>query len=309
MGLDAYRAAQRFSPPLVLGRELSGVVSWNINDTCNYRCSYCTQRLMPNRSYRLREIEAYLRAFTTLPGAWEIKLSGGEPFTQPGLEQIAAELVARGHVVSIQTNFSATPERLSAFLEATRGALHLFSASLHLEYDTKERFLARYQRVKPYEIYGLRFHVTSVATPARVQELYHETRPFFAQHGVVFKVQPEKIDGRLSTAYTAEELSLLGEMGGHNLSGAIAANHQGRLCYAGTRYLVIKSNGQAYRCYPASRQGGRYAHLGSFPDGITLDDRARPCPYTYCNCTVPIQRGMVLGHKGGNDVRTLPDRS
>ncbi|MEO1273165.1 MAG: radical SAM protein, partial [Myxococcota bacterium] len=130
MGFDAWIGARRrpMKPLTLLGRPVQGVVSWNINDTCNYRCSYCTQRFMPNRTYRLEEIRSYLDAFARLPGDWEIKISGGEPFQQPGLDAIAAGLVERGHLVSIQTNFSASPAKLTRFLEATQGALHVFAA-------------------------------------------------------------------------------------------------------------------------------------------------------------------------------------
>ncbi|MCA9524525.1 MAG: hypothetical protein KC609_26340, partial [Myxococcales bacterium] len=95
--------------------------------------------------------------------------------------------------------------------------------------------------------------------------------------------------------YDAHDRELLLALGGHNLTGEIAPNFQGRLCAAGSRYLVIKSSGRAYRCYPASRHGGRYAELGSFVEGIQLLDQAQPCPYRYCNCTVPIHRGMIDG--------------
>jgi len=153
VGFDALLAAKRarrLGPLRILGRELTGVVSWNVNDTCNYRCSYCTQRDKASRDYRLTDVDTYVRAFDALPGDWELKLSGGEPFQQPGLAELAARLVARGHVISIQTNFSAPEAKLRAFLDATRGSLHVFSASLHLEYDTPERFLERREVLRPY---------------------------------------------------------------------------------------------------------------------------------------------------------------
>ncbi|MCC6624328.1 MAG: hypothetical protein IT385_23960, partial [Deltaproteobacteria bacterium] len=70
---------------------------------------------------------------------------------------------------------------------------------------------------------------------------------------------------------------------------------QGRPCWAGARYFVLKSTGEAWRCYAASRVGGRHARVGSLADGFALADGPRACPYTYCNCTVPIERGMIAG--------------
>ena len=286
--------ARPLAPLRILGRDIHGVVSWNINDTCNYRCSYCTQRFMPERTYRLEEIEAWLRAFARLPGAWEIKLSGGEPFQQPGLDEIVAGLVAQGHIISVQTNFSASEPKLLRFLRACEGAMSVFAASLHLEYDTVDGFLERYGIVAPFLTGGARFCVTSVATPERLVTLRDDVAPRFAAHGIEFKVQPEKLHGKVRH-YTDQERAILLTMGGHNRTGEIAPSFLGRLCYAGANYLVIKSSGEAYRCYPASRIGGRNAHLGSFLEGIELLNGPRLCPYTHCNCTVPIHRGMIQG--------------
>ncbi|OIP37151.1 MAG: hypothetical protein AUK47_13995 [Deltaproteobacteria bacterium CG2_30_63_29] len=296
MSFDAMRAAQkRPLPPLtLLGRPVTGVVSWNMNDTCNYRCTYCTQRFMPERTYRLKEFQAYLDAFAKLPGTWEIKLSGGEPFLQPGLDELVEGLVARGHLVSIQTNFSASPERLLSFLEAARGALHVFAASLHLEYDAPESFVEKAAVVREFLTEGGSFCVTSVATPARLRHLHDEVAPFFAQHGITFKVQPEKVHGVLRD-YSDEQLGMLRALGGHNQTGQVAPNFRGRLCYAGANYFIIKSSGEAYRCYPASRGTGPHNRLGSFLDGIALLQEPRVCPFDHCGCTVPIQRGMIQG--------------
>lgn len=297
MGIDAWVEARNQPLPTwdVLGRPVQGVVSWNMNDTCNYRCTYCTQRHMPDRSGKLQDIQKTLAAFEQLPGHWEFKLSGGEPFQQPGLDEIVSGLVEMGHSISIQTNFSASHDRLHSFLEAARGALNVFSASLHLEYDTPQDFVDRYQVIRPYEELGLSFHVTSVGVPERLVELRDTVAPFFQAHDIVFKVQPEKVSGYLRE-YTEEQTQILLALGGHNQTGQIAHNFQGKLCYSGANYMVIKSTGEVYRCYPASRVGGRFARLGSIQEGITLLDGPRICPYTYCNCTVPIQRGMIEGH-------------
>ncbi len=292
------QAAMAHPPePRVLGRAIHGVVSWNMNDTCNYRCSYCTQRFMPDRSGHLSpaEVEAHVAAFRDLPGAWEIKLSGGEPFQQPGLVDIVRQLVAGGHVLSVQTNFSASDRRLSEFLEATRGSLHVFAASLHHEYATPEEFIARYQLVHPYVVaHGVSFCVTSVATPARIATLRDVVAPVFAAAGIRFKVQPEKVHG-VMRAYSEAESATLLALGGHNGLGTLAAEFQGRLCWAGSRYLVVKSTGHAFRCYPAARHGGRHAAHGHIADGFALADGPRPCPYPHCHCTVPIERGMIQG--------------
>ncbi|HRE90917.1 MAG TPA: radical SAM protein [Myxococcota bacterium] len=297
MGFESWRKA--VPPPALrlLGREVTGTVSWNMNDTCNYRCSYCTQRFNPDRSGHLDDaaIARHIRAFTTLPGCWEVKLSGGEPFRQPGLVDIARGLVAHGHIVSIQTNFSAPERQLLAFLEATTGSLHVFAASLHLEYATVAEFIARQKLLEPWvRDHGLSFCVTSVATPARLRELHDEVAPAFREAGIRFKVQPEKVHG-VVRSYSDDEQRLLLALGGHNGLGDIAPDFQGRLCWAGSRYLIVKTSGEAFRCCAASRVGGKWARVGSIDEGFDLRDGPRACAYTHCNCTVPIERGMIAG--------------
>lgn len=310
MGFDTYMASRRkpMAPLSILGREVTGVVSWNINDTCNYRCSYCTQRFMPQRTYRLEEIQAYLDAFGALPGAWEIKMSGGEPFQQPGLHEIAAGLVEQGHLISIQTNFSTSEAKLRRFLEATAGSLHIFAASLHLEYDTPEAFIEKAKLVQDALTEGASFCVTSVAVPERLLQLRDEVAPLFAAHDIAFKVQPEKVRG-VVREYTEAQEAILRQLGGHNGTGWIEPDFRGRLCYAGANYFIIKSNGDAFRCYPASRGSGPGNRLGSFLEGITLNDGPRMCPFDHCNCTVPIHRGMIQGIDASPTHQTLHGES
>ena len=239
MGIDAWldEKSQPLAPWSVLGREVHGVVSWNMNDVCNYRCSYCTQRHMGDRTGRLEDIEQTLASFRNLPGHWEFKLSGGEPFRQPGLDQIVSGLVSMGHSISIQTNFSAAEPELRSFLEASRGALNIFSASLHLEYVSPEPFVEKYNIVKEYESLGVNFHVTSVGVPDRLVQLRDEVEPYFREHGINLKVQPEKIRGYVRD-YTDNQKEILLQLGGHNQTGKIEHNFQGKLCFSGTNYIL-----------------------------------------------------------------------
>ena len=97
-----------------------GVVSWNVNTACNFRCTYCTQRFKEDRGRWARDTERFLAAFARLPGKWEFKLSGGEPFVHPTLLEIVDGLTKLGHRISVVTNFSAKEERLEAFVRAAR---------------------------------------------------------------------------------------------------------------------------------------------------------------------------------------------
>lgn len=279
-----------------------GAISWNMNTSCNYRCSYCTQRFLDDRGRWARDVPNFLAAFARLPGKWEIKLSGGEPFVHPEFLRVVRELAQLDFTISVVTNFSASRERLLGFLDAVGDRLGVLSCSLHLEYvdiddrpgkpDTLSDFIARCQLANAHaaKIAGASVCVTCVATRANL-ELLPRLRERFAAAGVTFKVQPEKQD-REVIGYSSHEREQLVALGGHNLTGSIAPDFGGQPCWAGARYFIVDDRGEAYRCYPARRY--RVERLGNLLDGsFTLASMPAPCRYRYCNCTVPIERGMM----------------
>lgn len=305
-------------PPLPAGRPVwpappppaEGVVSWNMNTTCNYRCTYCTQRFLDDRGRWARDLPRFIEAFCRLPGAWEIKLSGGEPFIHPGFLDAVAALAARGFRVGVVTNFSADEATLGAFLDAAGPQLSLLSASLHLEYvgdhpkarSSVEDFIGRARFVNARLPARASLCVTCVATRNNLP-LLPTLRTRFAQAGLVFKVQPEK-QGREVVAYSPSERSVLTQLGGHNLTGHIAPDFGGQPCWAGARYFIVDDRGNAFRCYPARRY--RTESMGNLLDeSFRLADAPSPCLYRYCNCTVPIARGM-MPHEAAHETAHTP---
>lgn len=279
-------------------RPAEGVVSWNINTACNYRCSYCTQRFKEDRGRWSRDTPRFLRSFARLPGRWEIKLSGGEPFVHPTLDTIVAGLAGLGHRISVVTNFSASRAKLESFLAAAAGRLGIFSCSLHLEYvEDLDAFLERalwlsdrMAREADPELPAPHLCVTSVATRQRLPEL-SALAARFDSAGITFKVQPEKQDRDL-IAYEPHEREQILALGGHNRTGALAFDFEGLPCWSGSRYFILDDQGQAFRCYPARRY--KLEKMGNFlEDDFVLAEEPAPCRYRYCNCTVPIDRGMM----------------
>ena len=271
---------------------LEGVVSWNMNTTCNYRCTYCTQRFVDDRGAWSRDLPVFLDAFGALPGDWEIKLSGGEPFRHPGFLDAVQGLIDRGLRVSVVTNFSASTEELEAYADIVAGRPGVFSASLHREYVDDDAFL---EKLAWFDgIYAGSVNATCVATRENLVALA-QLQERFADRGLRLKVQPEKQD-REVIAYTEHEQQALLALGGHNDTGAVAPSFFEQLCWAGSRYLIVDHRGAAWRCYPARRY--RKEFLGNLLDGtLELRKDPQPCPYSYCNCTVPQQRGMMNGGK------------
>ena len=267
---------------------LEGVVSWNMNTTCNYRCSYCTQRFVDDRGQWAKDLPRFIAAFNALPGDWEIKLSGGEPFRHPDFLDAVRQLVAGRRRVSVVTNFAAPLAELYDYCAITCERPGLISASLHLEYAEPDAFLAKVRDVQ--ERHAGRIVVTCVATRANLPRL-PELRSLFGAAGVTFRVQPEKQD-RDVIDYDDSERGQLIQLGGHNDTGLIEPSFAGQACWAGARYFIVDHQGEAYRCYPARRR--RRERLGNLLDGtFRIRTEPEPCRYAYCNCTVPQQRGMV----------------
>lgn len=296
------RAARASAPaPAPTPRPAEGVVSWNINTTCNYRCSYCTQRFKEDRGRWASDTPRFLAAFARLPGRWEVKISGGEPFQHPTFDEIVTGLAALGHRISVVTNFSASRDRVAAFVRAARGRVGVFSASLHLEYVETDAALGEFLDKAIWTKRALadaadpslpapHLCVTSVATHAFLPRLPALAARFEAS-GIAFKVQPEK-QNRDVIDYAREEEAVLISLGGHNRTGAIRHSFEGLPCWAGARYFILDDEGTAFRCYPARRY--KIERMGSFLDpSFALEDDARPCLYRSCNCTVPIARGMM----------------
>jgi len=267
---------------------LEGVASWNMNTTCNYRCSYCTQRFVEDRGQLARDLPGFIAAFAALVGDWEIKLSGGEPFRHPDFIATVAALAAARRRVSVVTNFASPLDELLAFCDATRARPGLISASLHLEYAEPEAFLAKAVAVAAH--HAGRLVATCVATRENLPRLT-DLQASYAAAGVELRVQPEKQD-RDVIDYDDGERAQLIRLGGHNGTGEIEPSFAGRPCWAGARYFIVDHEGHAFRCYPSRRY--RREALGNLLDGtFRLRAEATPCRYAYCNCTVPQQRGMV----------------
>lgn len=276
---------------------LRPVVNWNIVGGCNYRCSYCVQKHAtgvggPDDA----ALDAGLAVLCALPGSWEVKLSGGEPFLLKRLPEVANRLALAGHKVSVLTNLSAPLPILERFIWAAGEQLRTFSCSLHLEETSADSFLAKAGQVQAVlqALPRASFVVNFVVCPRRVGEAVALRRRFDAA-GIKFYPQLMRQNGlsahyglldrwRLARAFA--DLRGPGQMNR-------AYSHRGKTCYAGHRYFIIHPRGDAYTCYPGKRAGDGF--LGNIYTGsFRLNTGPMICPYTVCPCTVPQNRGVVV---------------
>ena len=106
-------------------------VEWQVGGHCNYDCSYCIQ----SKASRVGQaeaatVEAVLSGLAALPGRWDIKMSGGEPFASKRfMTDIIPGLVARTpHRISVRSRRTARHQASSVC--PIRGPVRLTQACL-----------------------------------------------------------------------------------------------------------------------------------------------------------------------------------
>lgn len=275
-------------------------IEWQVAGACNYDCSYCIQ----SKKYRrgrpdAAQLDAALGFFAALPGVWEIKCSGGEAFAHPlFLGRIVPGLMAETpHHISVLTNLSASRDELAQFVSLTRGRLKVLSASLHLEFVSVDELVDKARWLKGLLDPEVRLVINEVVLPDKLHEAQAAKEAvegaglrWFPQ---LYKVKRGGVGGVAEYPDPAALAALIGESPGPTEAN-LAPSYRGRLCWAGVDYFTVDKDGSVWSCRTAKRHGeGR---LGNLYDGSArrwLD--ASPCPYDICPCTVPANRGMIMG--------------
>ncbi len=289
--------------------DLQPTVEWQLCGVCNYDCSYCIQaRAKRKGAPDEATLARIVASLCTLPGRWEIKVSGGEPFAVPGLLEraVAGLLEGSAHDLSVLTNLSAPLPRLAAFCEALGERLRVTSASLHLESVEPEAFFdkaAAYAELLQRHNPRASLVVNAVLVPGHVAQ-HLDLRAAAARRGLRYFPQLMKLSRGGVYPYDAREAALLrdlcGEDGDLRRANQVPC-YQGLHCEAGRWYFVLDQGGEAWACRPAKRlaAGEPGAALGRLTDGsFRRAARGGPCPYPRCPCTVPAARGVVRGPAG-----------
>jgi len=298
------------APPV----DLQPAVEWQVCGICNYDCSYCIQSRRHRQGQPDEElVRGIVAGLGRLPGVWEVKLSGGEPFAFAGLlPWVLAGLVAHTpHWISVLTNLSASEGQLADFCRRAGERLRVFSCSLHLERVLLADFVAKARRCRELldrHAPDAVFVVNSVLVPGRVREQL-AVRAALRAAGLGYFPQLMKTKGGLFP-YAEREAPLVQELVGDRRQAANRVpSFTGAHCEAGAWYFVVDWRGEAYRCRSGKRLGPEReaAGLGNLARGTFARwSHGAPCPYAYCPCTVPAHRGMVRGPDGRPWPGTVP---
>ena len=273
-------------------------VEWQVCGVCNYDCSYCIQ----SREYRVghpspEQVDRFLDFFPTLPGRWEIKMTGGEPFAFRGfMERIVPGLIERSaHTVSVLTNLSAPPAILERFAALTRGRLGIVSASIHLEHVDIDAFVAKARRFREQIDPDATMVVNAVLVPGRLERVAG-ARAALQAAGLKFFPQIMKVGGGVHDYDDGDRPQVTALIGRAPTprDANLAPSYRGKLCWTGVDYFVLTQTGDGWSCRTAKRF--KEGYLGNVLDGSFARLGApAPCAYDICPCTVPANRGMIEG--------------
>lgn len=272
-------------------------VEWQTNGVCNYDCSYCIQSARYRQGAPTDEqVDQFMTFFNTLPGVWEIKMSGGEPFAFKGfLGRVVPGLAALRHSVSVLTNLSAPLSALRQFVDMVGHKLVVVSASLHLEYTTADDFISKAVTLRRWLRPETSLVINNVLVPGTLENL-REIKLLVESAGLKYFPQVMKTKhGRYSYSPTDQGLvQLLTGKNPGSRQANLAPSYKGRLCWAGVEYFALQQNGDAWSCRTAKRFSEGY--LGNVLEGtFNLKEQPEPCVYDICPCTVPANRGMIEG--------------
>jgi MoaA/NifB/PqqE/SkfB family radical SAM enzyme len=253
-------------------------IIWNMTRKCNFRCEYC---YFPHDNTAVTETLPTERIRDFLDGTekeWTVRLTGGEPFIYPGINDICVAM-AQKHIVGIDTNLSVS-SRIAEFAERMDPArVENFYAALHIE--ERERVKGTDAFIKNARLLidkGFKVIVNYVVHPT-LEERFHKDVAFFADHGVTITPRPfrgEFEDRRYPEAYGDRAQSIFAA---HPEQGKkIAFNFQGVPCTAGNTLLRMDPDGTVFRC------PGDKTVLGNVMDEIKLTEGATPCIKGRCPC-------------------------
>ena len=272
---------------------------WNITNLCNYSCSYCDSKSGEEYEGKF-STEAILKGIEkNLKGRWRIRFDGsGEPFLAPDFLKIVEKLVKMGHEIGVFTNFSAPLKTFLKFCQITKGSLFEFNTSLHLESTAPENFLKKVILVR--EKTGTTPSVFSVACEGKVENL-EKIRHLFIKENIPFIVIPKRVYQKRNykkkvfyADYSKKEIEIIKKMR-KNAFDIEKRNFKGKLCWAGSKYLVIGEGDNVWRCLPAKRNKAGRGYLGRITDKkFKLNNQPLPCCYEDCYCKAALSSNVVI---------------
>lgn len=223
---------------------------WYLTSRCNLKCSYCDIHRLESKQetqFVSANMDAFLNGLKSLYGTWEVFIGGGEPFVFPGFLQLIEKLAMMGHFISVVTNFTASQKTYLKFLEVASDRINLCVASYKPDVHEFNTYLKKALIInKTINKQKGQFAIGAVATEKDIDFLF-KTGKRFKEHGITFRLQVEKVNGRYRK-YIKKDIDKILYFGrSYGLEGT--TDFHDRLCLSGKNYFVLTPYGHAFRCH------------------------------------------------------------
>ena len=270
-----------------LPKPLRNYLDVKITYACNFKCEYCYQADETGKRQigTLSEENAInlVKFAKRLKEQYYITLAGGEPFVYPHLNYLGKELAKQGHIINIITNFSAPFEKIEEFIKLTNKNTGPFSISLHLSqhndmnnvYDKLRKLTDLKNRL------NLDFPIllTCVLTEDNFEKL-KEVDEYISKN-FDFPLEIQRVYDRqgIYKVYNQEIEDFMKTRGlDVPVEKANNINFYSRLCWCGSKFFYIESNGDIRRCYTRQKIDSLF-NLGNLKNykSIKVSNSPIPC--------------------------------
>lgn len=265
----------------------TNTVTWKVNTTCNYRCSYCLQSGfdIPPPS-NIDEVASLVSH--SLKAPHEVKIMGGEVMTNTeNIYSIVSKLERRGHWISLCSNLSADVSAYINTIKMCDGKFNELQASLHLEYTKVEVFIEKCRLLKLSMPPHSRFAVINIIQKGKnnIRKLVELKRQFEAE-GICFKTNLLINKTGHYISYCEDEYQLIKDYFGINHK---CVESYGQRCNAGNSYFVLLPNLDIWKCWDSYMRNDRQMFLGNLHRGdYSFENSSMHCPYRTCSCPFPL---------------------
>ncbi|NLB35260.1 MAG: radical SAM protein, partial [Elusimicrobia bacterium] len=275
--------------------------TWDLTYDCNYTCSYCSLGYEEERARKPKSLifspDEWGRIWEDIYqkyGPAHIHLTGGEPFTYPGIMEIIKNFISY-HTFECSTNLFWDPDELIPFVPPDRLRI---GVSYHPEMEELSVFLKKAEKLVKA---GFEVWSNYVAYPPFLENL-PQAKKAFKDIGINMSILP--FNGRFKdsdypAAYSEEERDFLRNLGADlpwvkkTMDFAFEEKtiekekQKPRKCWMGAVYAKIHPDGKVFRC---CAEGAEF--LGNITDS-TMERLDSPAPCSLENC--PCWKGMILG--------------
>ncbi len=272
---------------MTTGKLPTNTVTWKVNTTCNYRCSYCLQSEfdVPPPS-NIDDVASLVSHSLKVPH--DVKIMGGEVMINTeDIYKIVSKLERRSHWISLCSNMSADVSAYMKIIEMCNGKFNQLQASLHLEYTKAEVFYEKCRVLRLSMPPHSRLDVVNVIPKGEknIRRLVKLKRLFEAE-GICFNTDLLIDHAGHYISYSEDEYQLIEDYFGINHR---CVESYGQRCNAGHSYFVLLPNLDMWKCWDSYMRNDRQMFLGNlYRRDYSFEKSPMHCPYRTCSCSFPM---------------------